>query len=115
HPLTKEHLYQIVDIELSKVKERMQEHHILITVSKSAKKFLIEKGTSPEFGARPLKRVISKYLEDPLSEEILKEMYPERSTILVDHSHKKDKLTFKPIKKGETLEENKNSATVPLA
>ncbi|MCM8760228.1 MAG: ATP-dependent Clp protease ATP-binding subunit [Candidatus Omnitrophica bacterium] len=114
HPLTKEHLYQIVDIELSKVKERMQAHHIFLTVSKSAKKFLIEKGTSPEFGARPLKRVISKYLEDPLSEEILKDIYPEGITIFVNHSHK-DKLTFKPVKKGETLEENKNSATVPLA
>jgi len=115
HPLTKEHLYQIVDIEISKVKERMQEHHISITVSKSAKKFLIEKGTSPEFGARPLRRVISKYLEDPLSEELLKDIYPENSTILIDHCYKKDKLTFKPIKKGETLEENKSSTTVPLA
>ncbi|MCM8820901.1 MAG: AAA family ATPase, partial [Candidatus Omnitrophica bacterium] len=115
HPLTKEHLYQIVDIEISKVQERMQEHHILITVSRSAKNFLIEKGTNSEFGARPLKRVISKYLEDPLSEEILKEIYPENSTILVDYTQKKDKLTFKPVKKGETLEENKNSATVPLA
>ncbi|MCX8082417.1 MAG: ATP-dependent Clp protease ATP-binding subunit [bacterium] len=114
HSLTKEHLYEIVDIELSRVKERMEVHHISIVVSKNAKQFLIEKGTSPEFGARPLKRVISKYLEDPLSEEILKDIYPEHSTILVDHYNKKDKLTFKPFKKGETLEENKNSATMPL-
>ncbi|MDD3726489.1 MAG: ATP-dependent Clp protease ATP-binding subunit, partial [Candidatus Ratteibacteria bacterium] len=115
HPLTKEHLFKIVDIELDRVKERMQEHHIFITVSKSAKKFLIEKGTSPEFGARPLKRVISKYLEDPLSEEILKDIYPENSTIIVEHYHKKDKLTFNLIKKGEPFEENKSSTTVPLA
>ncbi|MCM8829627.1 MAG: AAA family ATPase [Candidatus Omnitrophica bacterium] len=114
HSLTQENLYQILEIELSKVKERMQEHHIFITVTRSAKKFLIEKGTSPEFGARPLKRVISKYLEDPLSEEILKDIYPKNSTILVDHHHKQDTLTFKPIKKGENLDENKNSATVPL-
>lgn len=115
HALTKEHLYQIVDIEFSKVRERMKERRVKINISKKAKNFLIEKGTSSEFGARPLRRAISKYLEDPLSEEILKDKHPEDTSILVDYDHKKDKLTFKPIKKGETLEKNKDSATVPLA
>ncbi|HNS31726.1 MAG TPA: ATP-dependent Clp protease ATP-binding subunit [bacterium] len=109
--LTQENLLEIVSLELSKVLQRLKEININIAVSQKAKKFLLEKGTSPEFGARPLKRVISKYVEDPLSEEILKETNPQHSTVFIDV--KKDSLTFKIVKKqGEKIEENTNSATL---
>jgi ATP-dependent Clp protease ATP-binding subunit ClpC len=114
HPLGKEHLFKIADLEISSVMARMKEQHIEIIVSGKAKSFLIDRGTSYEFGARPLKRTISKYLEDPLSEEILKELYPKNSTVFVDYRGKK-KLTFRLLKKGDDIEKNTNSAVVPLA
>lgn len=115
HPLNNEHLWKIAELELSAVRERMKEQHIMIVVSDKAKQFLIDKGTSPEFGARPLKRVISKYVEDPLSEEILKDLYPQNSTILIDCKEEEKKLTFRILKKGENLEKITNSAVVPFA
>jgi len=114
HPLKREQLFRIAELEISFVKERMKEQHIVIVISDKAKEFLIDKGTSYEFGARPLKRTISKYLEDPLSEEILKEIYPRNSTVLVDYRGK-DKLTFRLLKKGDNLEKNTSSTAVPLA
>ncbi len=114
HPLGKEHLFKIADLEISSVTARMKEQHIAVIVSGKAKSFLIDRGSSYEFGARPLKRTISKYLEDPLSEEILKELYPKNSTVFVDYRGKK-KLTFRLLKKGDDLEKNTNSAVVPLA
>ncbi|MBN1444559.1 MAG: ATP-dependent Clp protease ATP-binding subunit [Candidatus Omnitrophica bacterium] len=114
HPLERKHLFEIAELEISSVKERMKGQHISVVVSDKAKSFLIDKGTSYEFGARPLKRTISKYMEDPLSEEMLKELYPKNSTVLVDYRGK-NKLTFRLVKKGDNLEKNKNSAVVPLA
>ena len=110
HPLTPEHLLQIVELELSKVAERLKEMDIEIVVSEKAKRFLMEKGTNPEFGARPLKRTISRYVEDPLSEEILKNSFPKHSTILVDR--KGEMLVFKLIKKGEKIEANSGSTSI---
>ncbi len=71
HPLTKDELYQIVDIEVAQVQKRLTEQGITIELDKQAKEFIIENGFNPVFGARPLKRTIQRYLEDPLSEEII--------------------------------------------
>ena len=71
HNLTKEHLYKIVDIELEEVRKRLKEQDIDIQLDKSAKEFLVDKGFDQIFGARPLKRTIQRFLEDPLSEEII--------------------------------------------
>ncbi len=114
HPLNGEHLREIVELEMSEVRQRMKEQHIMVVVSGKAKQFLVEKGTSPEFGARPLKRVISKYVEDPLSEEMLKDTYPRNSTILIDYKGE-EKLTFRLLKKGENLEKILNVVAAPLA
>ncbi len=114
HSLNNEHLFKIVEIELSAVTDRIKEHHIMIAVSDKAKKFLIEKGTSPEFGARPLKRVISRYIEDPLSEGILKELYPPGSTIFIDYEEKQKELTFRTVKKGDNIENIKKSSAIPF-
>jgi ATP-dependent Clp protease ATP-binding subunit ClpC len=115
HPLNNEHLLKIADIELTTVKERMQEKHITMIVSEKAKRFLIDKGTSPEFGARPLKRIISRYVEDPLSEEILKDLYTEGSTVIVDYTASEEKLTFRILKKGDSLEKIKSTTVAPSA
>jgi ATP-dependent Clp protease ATP-binding subunit ClpC len=70
--LTKENLKQIVNMELAKVEKRLKEKGLNLVVSEEAKDFLIDKGSSLEFGARPLRRAIEQHLEDMLAEEILK-------------------------------------------
>jgi ATP-dependent Clp protease ATP-binding subunit ClpC len=70
--LTKEDLRQIVDIELSKVAKRVKEKGFTLMVPDEARELLIEKGTSLEYGARPLRRAIENLLEDPLSEELIR-------------------------------------------
>src|SRR5438309_3608626 len=81
--LTKEDLKQIIDIELSKVSKRMKEKHLILVLTDEAKDLLIEKGYSPEFGARPLRRAIEHLLEDPLSEELLKGNFQGKDTVTV--------------------------------
>jgi ATP-dependent Clp protease ATP-binding subunit ClpC len=71
-PLTKEDLYKIVDLELAEVKNRLKDRHdIMLELGKEATDFLIEKGFDPVYGARPIKRTIQRFLEDPLAEEII--------------------------------------------
>jgi ATP-dependent Clp protease ATP-binding subunit ClpC len=70
--LTKEELKQIVDLELKMVLDRLKGREIELELSESCKEFLIDKGYDPKFGARPLKRAIERYIEDPLAEELLK-------------------------------------------
>jgi len=70
-PLTREDLQTIVDYELAKVFKRLTEHGLKLELTEQAKEFLIDKGYNPEFGARPLRRAIEHYIEDPLSEGVL--------------------------------------------
>jgi ATP-dependent Clp protease ATP-binding subunit ClpC len=71
-PLQRSDLERIVEIELRKVTKRLVDHGLKIELTQEAKDFLIEKGTSTDFGARPLRRAIEQYVEDPLSEDILR-------------------------------------------
>ncbi|PJC48849.1 MAG: hypothetical protein CO035_01320, partial [Candidatus Omnitrophica bacterium CG_4_9_14_0_2_um_filter_42_8] len=71
HPLTKDDLYKIIEIEMEEVKARLKEQSVDINLDQSAKDLLIEQGFDPIFGARPLKRTIQRFLEDPLAEEII--------------------------------------------
>jgi len=70
--LTKDDLRRIVDLEFAQVHNRAAEKQVALTLSPEAVNYLIEKGYSPDFGARPLKRVIEKEIEDPLSEDLLR-------------------------------------------
>lgn len=69
--LTKEALRQVVDLEFNKLKNRLAKKKIQVSLDDSARDFLVEKGYMPEMGARPLRRVIEQYLEDPLAEKLL--------------------------------------------
>jgi len=71
HPLTRDQIGEIVHILLKDVRDRLAEEEMTITLSEGAIDFLVEKGYDQKFGARPLKRAIQRYLEDPLSERIL--------------------------------------------
>ncbi|MBI2496063.1 MAG: ATP-dependent Clp protease ATP-binding subunit, partial [Candidatus Omnitrophica bacterium] len=71
HPLSEENLGEIVDLELGMVKERLREQGIAVELDASAKALLVEKGFDQVYGARPLKRVIQRLLEDPLAEAVI--------------------------------------------
>ena len=93
--LSKEDLHRIIDIELKGLLKRVGELGYQVHVSEAAREFLTEKGYDPQYGARPLKRAIQKYLEDELAEVIIKGEVPEGSTLEVDCDKEKDKLVVK--------------------
>jgi ATP-dependent Clp protease ATP-binding subunit ClpC len=84
HHLTVEDLKQVIDIELEKVRERLGERGLALELTDEAKKFLIKKGSDTDFGARPLRRALENYIEDPVSEELLKGEFEGKDTIRVD-------------------------------
>jgi ATP-dependent Clp protease ATP-binding subunit ClpB len=84
HSLSKEHLQSIVDIQLSYLKDRLREHNYEIKVSKGAKAWIADVGYDPTYGARPLKRAIQRYIENPLALKILEGTFKEGDKVLVD-------------------------------
>jgi ATP-dependent Clp protease ATP-binding subunit ClpC len=84
HHLTVEDLKQVIDIELEKVRERLLERGLKLELTDEAKQFLIKKGSDTDFGARPLRRALENYIEDPVSEELLKGEFEGKDTIRVD-------------------------------
>ncbi|MHC4856081.1 MAG: ATP-dependent Clp protease ATP-binding subunit, partial [Planctomycetota bacterium] len=82
-PLTREDLTTIVEYELNKVFKRLLEHGLHLELEDAAKEFLIDKGYNPEFGARPLRRAIERYIEDPLSENLLRGQFKGKSLIKI--------------------------------
>jgi ATP-dependent Clp protease ATP-binding subunit ClpC len=93
--LGREELKKIVDIELEEVKTRLKEKEVEIELSQKAKDFLIDHGYDPNYGARPLRRAIQRYVEDPLAEEIIKKKFEHAKGILVDVDRAGTGLTFK--------------------
>ncbi len=81
--LTREDLQTIVDFELKKITKRIADQGLKMELTGEAKEFLIEKGYDPEFGARPLRRAIERYVEDPLSEDLLRGNFKGKNTIKV--------------------------------
>jgi ATP-dependent Clp protease ATP-binding subunit ClpB len=84
HNLTSEQLAAIVDIQLERVKKRLQGHHITLELSDEAKALLAREGYDPAYGARPLKRAIQKHIENPLAMEILQGGFAEGATIVAE-------------------------------
>jgi ATP-dependent Clp protease ATP-binding subunit ClpC len=81
HPLSKEHIRQIVDLMLNRLEVELAEKKIPLTVLDDAKEFLMEKGYDPQYGARPLRRAIQRYVEDLLAEEMLRGSFGEGSHV----------------------------------
>jgi ATP-dependent Clp protease ATP-binding subunit ClpC len=84
HHLTIENLKEVIDIELEKVRERLLERGLKLELTDESKQFLIKKGSDTDFGARPLRRALENYIEDPVSEELLKGEFEGKDTIQVD-------------------------------
>jgi ATP-dependent Clp protease ATP-binding subunit ClpC len=89
---TKPDLIQILDLEINKVLERLRHKNLRLELDGKAKDFLVEKGYDPQYGARPMRRAVERFLEDPLAEEILKGNLHEGEPITVTAEN--DKLVF---------------------
>ncbi len=109
-PLLKDDLYHIIDMELAKVCNRLRYKKMDMELGPKAKDFLIEKGYNPDFGARPLRRAISTYIEDSLAEALLAGQYGEGQMIKVTHNEGDDHLSFEsePLPKSEETAESEN-------
>ena len=95
-PLSKEDLEAIVDIMINDINYRLEEKGISLKLIKKVKKFLVDKGYDPKLGARPLRRAIEDYIEDPLSEEVLKGKFGYGSKISLKVAE--DKIVFSGTK-----------------
>ena len=90
--LTKNQLLKIVDLMLKDTVKALSNKNISFEITEKAKQYILEKGTNIKFGARPLRRAIQKYIEDEISEMILRSQVIDGQTISIDF--KDDKLTF---------------------
>jgi len=93
HALAKSDLEHIVDLEVKKVVDRLKAKDITVVLEPDAKEFLIAKGYDPQYGARPMRRAVERYLEDPVAEEILRGSFHAGQEIHVVKEG--DKLVFK--------------------
>jgi len=82
--LTDQDMKQVVDLELAKVRNRLKEKGIALELTDEAKEFLIKKGSNTDYGARPLRRAIETFVEDPLAEELLKGEFAGKDTVRVE-------------------------------
>ena len=99
--LSKEDIHRIIDIELKGLLKRVNELGYQVEVSEAAKNFLTEKGFDPQYGARPLKRAIQKYLEDEMAELIIRASVGEGDKIVVDFNKDEQKIVTSVQKKGQ--------------
>ncbi len=89
HKLAKAEIKEIVELLLRRIRESMAERELQLELSEDAKDLLVEKGWDPAMGARPLRRAIQRYIEDPLADFVLRSQVPEGSTILIDRDEAK--------------------------
>ena len=100
--LTKEDISKIIDLELNKLYQRLEKLNYKVQLTDDAKEFIAEKGWDKDFGARPLKRAIQKYIEDLLAEMLVNKQLSEGETVVLKLNEAKDFL------EGETLKEKEN-------
>ena len=92
--LDKEDILKIIDIELRDLFKNMIENKMEISLDMTAKDFIVEKGFDQKYGARPLRRAIQKFVEDPLAEEILRGTFKEGAKIIAKHFENSEELIF---------------------
>jgi len=104
HPLEKKHIHEIIDIMGAELFGRALDVGVTVELEDSAKRFLVEKGYDAKFGARPLRRAIQKYVEDPMAEAILGHDLGENDTLIISYDEKKDtgELSFRKKKTAST-------------
>ncbi len=92
--LEKEDILEIIDIEMKELHKNIHDNKMELTLDQTAKEFLVEKGFDPKFGARPLRRAIQKFVEDPIAEEILRGTFKDGSKIIAKHVDNMEELIF---------------------
>lgn len=102
--LSKEDIFKIIDISTRQLLKRIQSLGITFEFDDAAKSFLSEKGYDPKYGARPLRRAIQKYVEDPVSEEVLKGSFKEGSHVMVSYKDGAEELIFVDISQSKLPE-----------
>jgi len=100
HPLTEENLDSIVELLIQEVEKRLAERNIKLEISSEARAWLVKKGYDPVYGARPLRRAIQKYVENPLSARILQGEFQEGDTITINTE--REELSFTTTKAADT-------------
>jgi ATP-dependent Clp protease ATP-binding subunit ClpC len=110
--LERESILKIVDIAIHRLLDRLKIQNISIEVSKSAKEFLSDKGFDLNYGARPLRRAIQRFVEDPLSEEILKGNIKENSKIRIKYKKGTEELSFEDVTKSNLSERDSSEDIV---
>jgi ATP-dependent Clp protease ATP-binding subunit ClpC len=108
--LTKEDIFKIIDIELGGLYKRVISLGYAISLTEEAKNYIAEKGYDVQFGARPLKRAIQKYLEDPMAEVIIKADIKEGDKILVSYNSENDKILIDIVFESNKLTEGEDSS-----
>jgi ATP-dependent Clp protease ATP-binding subunit ClpC len=108
--LGKEEIFKIIDIELKSLFGRISDLGYQIQLTNAAKEFIAEKGYDSNFGARPLKRAIQKYLEDPIAEEILKGDLHEGDILEIDLDAETKELKILDKPKNRKKKETKNES-----
>ncbi len=93
HPLRREEILQIVDLMVGRVQEQLKAHHMTLVLEEPVKELLAQKGYDPNYGARPLRRVVQQMIEDPLSEQLLLGRFEEGDTI-VARLNEEGNITF---------------------
>jgi ATP-dependent Clp protease ATP-binding subunit ClpC len=111
HPLGVPEIEKIVDILMNDVRKRLKERGVVFTLGEDARKFLAEKGFDPQYGARPLRRAIQKYLEDPLAEEILRGKHGTEVDVVIAADTQAGRLDFKITPRGGTEEKKTRGLT----
>ncbi|MGH3142219.1 MAG: AAA family ATPase, partial [Gaiellales bacterium] len=94
HKLTKDDILEIVELMMRRVREQISTHEVVIELSDAAKELLVEKGYDPTMGARPLRRAIQRYIEDPLADFVLGSDLEPGVTILVDRKDEEEDVSI---------------------
>jgi len=97
--LTPEQMLEIVDLQMNEVRSRLEERGLKVELTDEARTWLAKEGYDPSFGARPLKRALQKYVENPLSVTLLSGEYGDGDTVLVDLDKEKQEITFRKQEK----------------
>jgi ATP-dependent Clp protease ATP-binding subunit ClpB len=97
HPLKQEDIARIIDIQMRYLQKVLEQKHLTLTLTDRAKEFLARVGYDPVYGARPLKRAIQQYIQNPLAVELLNGSVREGEQITADYDSAQDKLTFQTV------------------
>jgi len=103
--LSRERIKEIVEVQLTDLRKRLEEKRMTLHLSEKAKDILAEKGYDPVFGVRPLKRAVQKYLQDPISMKILEEVFDDGDDIAVDTNGTSEKFVFTKASVNKNKEE----------